>query len=255
MPILNADQFRYILDTNLNQIIDSQGGATKISNDLEGWITSKKQNYSGSGYMEQLEKNAIYFAEATGMTEGAILRLLCEGEPKPKTEEEIQVYIQYIGGTVPREQLHSPIWAYIRGYEQQKPRQVSRVDWYKVRQIRASGNTKEYLKELELLCRIYRIATGFADILLAGMFHMPQLIGSANDPQSWELNDVLDQRLMFWAGLCAGTVQLSVDGKPASEWLKNQMQQKNRSASQPNSPFQGTKADQLQKPKKWKFWR
>lgn len=139
-----------------------------------------------------------------GMTEGAIIRLLCEGEPKPKTQEEIQTYVQYVGRSFPIEELAAPLLAFVRGQEQRKPRQASRVDGYKIRRISASGRSREYLQALESICRIYRVATGFADTLLYMMFHPSHGIGSVPESQSSEFNDVLYERSMSWSGLYVG---------------------------------------------------
>ena len=240
MSKLEAPQLRYLFDTLANQIFEAKGGTGAMYQTTIDWMNSKKRNFPGRAYIEQLEKNSVYFAEATGSTRIAIVNLLCDGQPKLDSEQEISEYIRYVGMIMPQEEVHPKILGFVQGHINDKPQQFSDLDWYKLRSIRESGDTKKYIAELELLCRIYRVATDLSDLFLDSIFHHANLIGGARTTPRYEVNDVINQRVYFWANFCCGNLQMSYKGKPISEMLKEET----------TSNFSKTK-----KQKTWKFWK
>src|SRR5690606_220327 len=111
------------------------------------WYNSKKQNYSGKALQEKLEGNAIYFIEATHSSKSYLISYLIEGEPN-LSAEAVPDFVKYVGTILPNGEISPPLKAFLMGYIQDKPAQVSNVDYFRLRYLRESGDRRDYLKEI-----------------------------------------------------------------------------------------------------------
>jgi|MTBAKSStandDraft_1061840.scaffolds.fasta_scaffold06877_4 hypothetical protein len=201
-----AKDFGMLIDATLHQIFDAIGGYSKFGQLTETWLASKKLNYSGSSYHEQIEKNAVYLIEGSSCLRGAITKYLIAGEPRLQ-ESQIQSYIDQVSIQAPL-QLSPDLVSYIRGYLAERPMTVSNWDWDKLRHMRQSISPSEYLQELELLCRIFQTASNLTTQVLRLFIHPANsMAGVAANLQLYELNDVLQQRFYFWANVCIGNIK------------------------------------------------
>jgi hypothetical protein len=182
-----------------DQLINKMGDLTPIKKEANYWVESKKQTFSGQAYQEVLEKNAVYFVEATASTKQAITKYFHSGEPH-LASEEIRPYVDYIGREIPQQQLElGGIVSFIRGDNPKKPNQASNWDWYKIKHLRENKNQQKYLNEMECICRTYQAATILADIFLLNILHKTELARIANNLPDYEVLGIVIQRIDWWA--------------------------------------------------------
>lgn len=213
MVELTIEQLNYVIQMQLLSFREALGeNHQKIA--FQNWYKTKKQNYSGPELQNQLERNAIYFVEATHVSKVALMDYLLSGEPRLKPEE-VPIFVQQVGMTLPKQQLVPPLAAFLKGYIEDKPEQVSDLDYYRLRHVRSTGNRREYLKEIYEICKIFRTATGFMDHLLSFALLTSDLAGSAKKLQRYQVNELVKTKVLFHAGVSMDMVQfLGPDGKP-----------------------------------------
>ncbi len=208
------EQFRYTVDTHISMIFEATGGYENLKKESERWLISKRKTYSGDAYLDQLEKNAVYFVEATASSKRAIAQYFQEGKPQIK-RDEIPSYVHYISVEIPKTEINDKLVAFIRGYIAEKPHQLSTTDWYKIRYLKQKAPQKDYIKDLELTCRIYQAATILADMYLVTVLENPQSAGSCSNLSFAEVFGVINQRIDIFANISIGNITAKVDDTPA----------------------------------------
>ena len=149
----------------------------------EQWYEDKIQRYhsNGAALIDQFERNAIYFVEATGSTCLFIARYLVEGEPKVSTIEQIQNIAQYVGMELPRKTVKPQIEQYLWGLIDDEPETFSDYDWTRIRNMRNDCLEKndpefysDYIDEIASICKIFKVATVIADNIYMQFLNTPQ---------------------------------------------------------------------------------
>lgn len=202
-------QLASLLDITISDVIDVLGGTQAVSDRAKSWVLTKRDIYAGGQYLEQLEKNAVYFVEATGSTKIAIAQYLKYGTPDDLAYSEINQYVEYIGKVVPQKEVHAPLLAFLRGYLPQQPDQLSTWDWHRIKNMRETKSSSDYVKELEIICWLNQVATTLADACLSVILHNPNTQGSARLLELHHVVAVTNARLDYWANYCVGNVILN----------------------------------------------
>jgi hypothetical protein len=113
MNTFTTGQLRLVFDTVVNQLLEQENNF--IENQVESWLLSKRQNYSGNNYIDQIERNAVYLTERSAFHRHQIATYLHEGKPTLQNEEDIAKFVEE-SGILESQEVSPKIVAFLRGH-------------------------------------------------------------------------------------------------------------------------------------------
>jgi hypothetical protein len=213
-------ELRVLFDYVANATIEQQGNKIKLV--AEEYIQKKRQDYHGSDYLDQIEKNAIYLSEGTLAVSAAILKFLADGRPTLRAEEVNHFVLET---RLTHAQEATPFHLkYLRDDCDECPVHSGHLRYQNWRKLRSSGDQSKYIDELEYSCKYYQATYVLAQQFLSSFLLNPGLAGSARQISRDDIAAVIGERIYLW-------VDLSLAGKGYSRPLveQNGIDQKTKS--------------------------
>jgi hypothetical protein len=212
---VNIAEFSYVMDLQFGSMFENIEWANTVKNEAEGWLTSRKQVFKGNAYVEQLEKNGVYFTESTGNIKQIVARFLHTGHPA-LPRHEYHKFLDKHGRNEVFPVVENML-EYIRGYSATKPKQFSTHDWAKVRHIRETKAQKAYIQELETICRWRQASTIIVDSYFAAS-QEEKWGGLASQIKFSECFAVVNERIDFWSYYAIGAIKLNGQQNKKQWW-------------------------------------
>lgn len=190
MQITNQDELRYVTEVINTFSIHAVDGPLKLYDAAAAWFRSKVDNYTGKDLLSQLEKNFVYFSEATGCSVAYASNILKTGEPKV-SEAKVDDFIEHVGKTLPQQQ-HDAILNFLHGYSNTlNGHSFAKVDWRETRRLRESPKVQDYMNFLATESVTFHMATTLADLQLRAYALNPHLSGACSLLPSGIISDTL----------------------------------------------------------------
>lgn len=209
MATLDLGQVRFIFDGYFNAM--PQEMMEKIKQGCLQGLNDKKQGFQGDAYLEQLEKNTIYLAEASAAIQLAIARYLSFGEPR-LPQANIAGYVKAVreNSISPAQEITLQILNYIRNVadEYDTNKQLSNQNWSKARELRLTGNMAKYIDELEFSYVFFQATYVLSQNFLFGFLNDVELAACTTAIAPQEVIQTIRQRVDIWASFCLGNIQL-----------------------------------------------
>lgn len=212
---LDETQFESLIDMQIQGIFEQLGGAEVFDEQSLRWLEGKQRHFSGDDYLNELEKGAVFFAEATGSLQRAATRYLHAGEPSLEADK-ITAFVQHVERKVPLNTVYRPVLAYVRAQQADAPQQYSTWDWGRLRARRLFGVDAAYTRDLEMICRNFQTTTTVANMYLTMVLNTPELAGAcAGMPVRWVF-EVVANKIQTWTNYSIGAMVLALDGMDLS---------------------------------------
>lgn len=198
-------QIRTFFDKTGN-VLSQRGDQELLRSEVNRYFQTKKQQYAGKAYLDQIEKNAIYLREGTRDMSLEIATYLHKGKPKLKPQD-IRKYLDGLKPT--RAQSVVPHHLnYLHGTCRGCKVHREHDEYLSLRDLYLNGELAQYLDEIEFCYQHYQATYIYARWMLAGFLENPQYAGAAKRIQLSELATVSEERVMLWARLLMGYIQL-----------------------------------------------
>ncbi|MBZ0318339.1 MAG: hypothetical protein K8L91_18145 [Anaerolineae bacterium] len=198
MEILNVDQLGNFIFATVKENLLVAGGPDAFKKFTESWLISKKQNYKGEAYINQLENNSVYFVESAVATIHKIVHYIHDGKPKLKPKK-VQAFVDYETRFLTINNIVNPILDYIRGASNQIPFQLSNWRWDKVKAMREANDLSTYVGELEITCLFAQAEVTLARTFLVGIMSDRKCAGIAKTIPNSQVFDTVNARFQFLA--------------------------------------------------------
>ncbi len=205
--IASIEDLNAIFDFQIQRLMEN-GGKEAVNLRSKTWLETKLKNFEGAALLKQLEKNTVYFIEATGSTNRATAQYLTRGEPNLGSSDEINSFIVYVGKERPLLTTTNSVLSFIRSKDHRRPAQFSNWNWADVQAVRNGSDQYKYWVRLMLLCRGFQVATQMADAYLKTVLQMPHMAVSCSGLFEKDVFYVLDDKINWWANWCIGNVNL-----------------------------------------------
>jgi hypothetical protein len=146
------------------------GGGKVLYDNAASWFNSKVKTHSRNPaeLTNQIEKNYVYFAEATGNSIGYCGRYLCNGMPVvPKNK--LKAFVTQVGRNEPLISAHG-VTEFLHGYSQLQFDHRAKVDWRQVRLEKERLEADDYFITTAHQAVVFHMATVLADVHLERYF-------------------------------------------------------------------------------------
>jgi len=151
-PFTTLDQFHGFLETLRLEIERIQGYDELTASTLDaalGWLVEKQNNFTGEAYLDQIEKNAVYFYELASICNLDSSKYLFLGQPI-LTAEEVEPFVSLRRGIAL--QIADQQVRFIRyscsGCDMHDEHSL----WADYQRMRNMGDRRVYVEELEFAC-------------------------------------------------------------------------------------------------------
>lgn len=198
----NAADVRDLVDHLCGDLSSQQEFAR---NGVSRWLREKRAGFAQDGYLDQMEKNAIYLFLSVAATNAASARYLLGGTPVVSNQHQAMRYARTVGteGALQDARLHLE---YVRkgscrGCAAHEDHHV----FSEYRKMRASGDLGTYLDAVEFDA-VYRQGLLItSQMLLVSLLVNPQVAGSCRTVPKDEISRVLEERVNLHWGIWSET--------------------------------------------------
>lgn len=191
----------------LDETVGSDQMKALVLTDSLKWLAKKQAKFSGDAYLDQLERNTVYFRESAAVCDLALAHYLHDGEPMLPVDQVRPFVISQkeISLSTSRDQMkflregcadcgshwRHPLWQWMKEARQQLER----------------GAYLELMEESSLLyCGNYTTSEQF----LLAFLQNHQLGGVAREEGVKELWDLADNRSLVWASIWSGNMKVNM---------------------------------------------
>jgi hypothetical protein len=241
----NADQVRLFFDQWGNNLSLSLGDQLQAS--VKGFLSQKQQQYSGSAYLDQLEKNVIYLCEGTHNINLAMATYLVQGKPL-LDPSAIPPFVEFI--RIEQAQKAMPFhWNFVHEGCNSCLVHNDHQKYMALRCLRLAGMGEGYLEELEFSYQYFQATYMVSQNYLSAFLQNHEFASCARLIPFPEAEIVVNERVRLWSEMGMGYRQGYVGDVPAPEWFAQQSQvEKTKSTTVAQQPSKRSKKEW------WKFW-
>lgn len=208
-------EVRHLLDY-LFGLLSNQDGT--VRRQVETWLREKRRLYSGSAYLDQMERNAIYLFERIRLRNATCTLYLRTGEPVVDSQEQAIQYMNTleIEEAQQRARAHTQ---YVRtgacsGCAVHDDHQI----YSQYLRLRKSGNPSKYLETVEFDAVYYQGLLITAGMLLTSLLINPQFGASAGQVPYGEIQMAVRERVKLHWDAWSGNLT-SPDARPHTSWI------------------------------------
>jgi hypothetical protein len=171
------------------------------------WLALKQAQYSGDDYLDQLEKNAVYFHEQAFVLNYTLAEYLHTGEPR-LLDDQIQGFVldlKPLSLSLASDQIN-----FVRHDCSGCASHWRHSMWLPMIEMKSQLAPAAYLEELEYNSMFYRANNSTAEQFLLLFLQNQQFAGSVRSAEVRDIVAVAENRSLVWASTWAGLLKPSV---------------------------------------------
>lgn len=211
----NVTDVRHLLDY-LFGLLSNQD--EMVRRQVESWLREKRRSYSGSAYLDQMERNAIYLFERVRLRNATSVLYLRTGEPVVDSEEQAIQYMRILEIEEAQERARAHT-EYVRtgtcsGCAMHQDHQT----YSQYVRLRQAGNLSEYLETVEFDAVYYQGLLITSGMLLTSLLLNHQFGGSARQVPIGETQRAVRERVKLHWDAWSGNLT-SPSARPHTPWI------------------------------------
>ena len=210
-----------VFDSMANVLAETMGSehmqATVLDFALQ-WLAKKQAQFSGAAYVDQLEKNSVYFRESAVVCDFATAEYLHDGKPLLQLDQVRQFVNNQkaLSQATTRDHLK-----FVREGCGQCGSHWRHPQWQWMKDMRARQDHWAYLELLEYSSIVYCANYTTSEQFLLAFLQNRQLAGAARNAAMKDVWNVADDRSLIWASIWSNTLKLNAQMKwddKLAEW-------------------------------------
>lgn len=175
----------------------------QVHQESQEYLLTKKRNYSGSAYLEQLENNVVYLAEASSHVIRETAKYVCYGTPR-LSAEMVPEYVQDLrSGVFSAVRAHQ---AFLRSGCTGCEYHAGHVRWGKLKEQRDRGPRAAYVDELEFCLVFYQDLFRVTQSFMVFLLQQQEWAGAGTSLPINEVFNEIGRRVEFRIQVATGNV-------------------------------------------------
>ena len=196
---------------------------TTVKKQVRSWLREKRRSYSGSAYLDQMERNAIYLFERVRMRNATSAFYLQTGQPTVNNQEQAINYMRALEIEEAQEGARAHIQYVRTGTCPGCSHHGDHHRYAAYRKLRQTGSLSEYLDTVEFDAVYYQGLLITAGALLTSLLVNHQFAGSAREVPRGEIVRVVAERVEIHWNLWSGNVT-SPQAQAHTPWISRILQ-------------------------------
>lgn len=173
------------------------------------YMFQKKQSFSGKQYIDQIEKNAVYLGERTAVTLLLLAGYYHGSFPKQTGMADSIMAISIRNGQSSAESVLAFLW----GKKSRIDDYFSYLDYHKLRELRKSSFSDQYLSEIEFACLWVQTHLVISNYLVTTACNNQRAFGSYSQLDEQGIFEAINQQTYFIVAQELGLANLDFDSK------------------------------------------